>query len=210
MVADFVERYGAEEFPLGCAVGCGSEGVLPVLDLRIAGEEKEFLADLEEQNEAGVVHRAVDDAHELEELGGVHRLDVAHEPARRNGECVRLHRGMVGEESFDCFLGGDLRRGGLELPELRGVARTLFADRIVLLDGRRTEDVNLDARQHASAQGCLRAVREVFVLVRHRHQVLHGREVLEVRFAQESEAVAEGRADTEAGDEGLPVGRYTC
>ena len=43
----------------GLAVGGEAQGVLPVLDLRVAAEQEPAVARLDQQDHAGVVHRVV-------------------------------------------------------------------------------------------------------------------------------------------------------
>src|ERR1051325_6934971 len=80
--------------------------VLPVLDLRVAGEEEAHLADGEQQDDAGVVERIVDDAHQLEELLGVDPFDLGAEPALRAGR-VGAGDGLLGGEELPVRGGGE-------------------------------------------------------------------------------------------------------
>src|SRR5262249_45554843 len=59
-----------------------AQRVLPVLDLRIAREEKLFVANMEKQNNARVIHFLVERADDLKQLPTPYRACMVDQPAR--------------------------------------------------------------------------------------------------------------------------------
>jgi len=59
MVPDLVQVDPAEQVEDLLVVGGDGQGVLPVLDLRVAAEQEPAVAGLDQQDHAGVVHRVV-------------------------------------------------------------------------------------------------------------------------------------------------------
>ncbi len=78
-----------------------------------------------------------------------------------------------------------------QLPEFVGIAGLLLPDRFRLPQGRRPEDVNLDARQHGS-KAAVAAMVGVDVLPAHVRQVLDRGEVLQIVLAQEAQLTRDG------------------
>jgi hypothetical protein len=83
--------------------------------------------------------------------------------------------------------GRDVPPGGrLKVPELGLVVGPLLADRVGLLERRRAKHGRPHPRQNLLHPG-LAAEVDVHVLLAHRHQVLDGRQVLQVVFPEEAE-----------------------
>src|SRR5262249_3919865 len=103
------------------------ERVLPVLDLRITREKEPRPLDLEDEDEARVVHLLIESAHDPEERLSADRADMIAQPPGMGWNACAIDLVLVRER---CPAGGrELRaRGTQEHPELDVVGATHLAD----------------------------------------------------------------------------------
>ena len=80
VVADLVEARAGEPLADLLRGRRVEQRVAPVLDLGVAGEQQRRAADLEQQDQAGVVEDVVEDAHDREHLLGAHPVDLRESP----------------------------------------------------------------------------------------------------------------------------------
>jgi hypothetical protein len=68
-----------------CLVLVLPQRIFPVLDLRVAGKQQTFLADLEDENDAGVIHLLIQHPHDLQQLLPAHGARMIAQPAGADG-----------------------------------------------------------------------------------------------------------------------------
>src|SRR6185369_13914343 len=79
-MADLVEVGVDQQSLIRNGIGRILQGVTPILDLGVAGEQELHLSDLEQQDKARVVHGIVENADELEALFRMGRRNAWDEP----------------------------------------------------------------------------------------------------------------------------------
>src|SRR5262245_16803078 len=148
MVADLVDVHVGQQGPRFRGVLGFLQRIAPVLDLRIAGEQKLLPAHLEQEDQARVVHLVVEGAHDLQELVTTQAVEPLPEPPRLDRErraavpgareTVRQHvRALEGRWTSE------------QVPELVRIPAALLPNVLGLLQVWRPEHVHL----HAGQQG---------------------------------------------------------
>src|ERR1700731_1602787 len=114
------------------------EGELPVLDLGVARKQQADLYDPHQQDDAGIVHRLVEHAHDLQQVVTAYVTRMIVQPPGADRKTRSARALMFREKYLTARLGraGGVHATRLKLPKLVGIPGPLLLDGRGLLDRR--------------------------------------------------------------------------